>query len=323
MGETPPILLLVFRRPEMTRRMFETVRRARPLKLYVAADGPRTDRPGEAALCEETRRVATNVDWPCSVQTLFRTGNLGCRVGVSTALDWFFDREEEGIILEDDCVPSPSFFPYCAELLDLFRDDRRVMSISGDNFQMGRNVTPYSYYFSRYMNCWGWATWRRAWQLYDRDMTLWPEFRDSGGLTAWSDGDDYFVRYWREIFDAAAGGKFDSWAYRFLFTCWAFHGLTCLPAKNLVSNIGHDQDGTHTIDPNHERAGLQAHDLTFPLHHPGLMVRNPEADKFEQAVSYGAEQIPPPPRLVRRAVKMLLPKPCIEAIREIRRIRQL
>ena len=318
MSETPPVLLLVFRRPEVTRRMFETVRRARPARLYVAADGPRADHPGEAAACEEARGIATDVDWPCTVHTLFQTRNLGCRIGVSTALDWFFEREESGIILEDDCVPSDSFFGYCAELLERYRDDSRIMSISGDNFQKGRRVTPYSYYFSRYMNCWGWATWRRAWLLYDREMALWPEFRDSGGLVAWSDGDEGFVRYWLEIFDAAAAGKFDSWAYRFLFTCWAYNGLTCLPAKNLVSNIGYAEDGTHTFDPNDGRAALPAYDLTFPLRHPGLVVRIPDADRFEQLVSYGSGQPPPRPRLVRRAVRSVLPEPCIKVLRELR-----
>ncbi len=316
-GNTPAILLLIFRRPELTRRMFQTVQRARPAKLYVAADGPRTDHKDDASLCEEARRIATCVDWPCNVQTLFRTRNLGCRIGVSTALDWFFDHEEAGIILEDDCVPSASFFGYCSVLLERFRDDPRIMCISGDNFQKGRCVTPYSYYFSRHMNCWGWATWRRAWKLYDREMALWPEFRDSGGLAAWSDGDESFVNYWREIFDAAAADKIDSWAYRFLFTCWAHHGLTCLPAKNLVSNIGHGEDSTHTSDSNDWRAFLQADELAFPLHHPGFMNRCVDADKFEQLTSHASVQSSRP-GLFRNAAKRLLPKPCIDALRQLR-----
>lgn len=316
------VLLLVFRRPESTRRMFESVRRARPSRLYVAADGPRKDRSGEAALCEEARRVATSADWPCTVRTLFREENLGCRVGVSTALDWFFEHESEGIVLEDDCVASDSFFPFCAELLERFRDDERVMSISGDNFQRGRSVTKYSYYFSRYMHCWGWATWRRAWRLYDRDMTLWPALRNSGGLSAWSDGDESFLRYWTEIFDAAAAGNIDSWAYRFLFTCWSHSGLTILPESNLVCNVGVGEDATHTSGADNRLLGIAAEEVTIPLVHPPSVWRNTAADHFEQHEIY---DIAPKPRLIdslRRSVRNSLPPLVLNSVRRVRAQRQ-
>jgi hypothetical protein len=314
-GALPAVLLLVFRRPEQTRRVFESVRRAKPSRLYVAADGPRPDRPGEAALCEEARRIATNVDWPCTVRTLFRDHNLGCRMGVSTALDWLFEHEKEGVVLEDDCVASSSFFPYCAELLERYRDDERVMCISGDNFQRGRSVTPYSYYFSRYMHCWGWATWRRAWRLYDRNMELWPEFRDSGGLRAWSDGDEGFVRYWQATLDVAAAGKVDSWAYRFLFTCWANSGLTCLPARNLVSNIGYGEDATHTRGSGET---MPAEELELPLQHPPAICRHSGADKYEQQNVYGIADKPRLRALVRRAVRDSMPGPLLKSVRRFR-----
>ena len=144
--DCPPVLLLIFRRPDLTRRVIDALSVVKPSRLYIAADGPR-DRPGERQLCDETRKVATQVQWPCQLKILFRNENLGCRVGVSTAIDWFFDQEDAGIILEDDCLPSPSFFPYCAELLARFHDDERIIAISGNNFQKGRDVTPYSYYF--------------------------------------------------------------------------------------------------------------------------------------------------------------------------------
>jgi len=274
-----PILLLIFKRPKTTRRVMAAISHARPSRLYVAADGPRAGRADEK-LCEEARQIATSHGWPCTVRTLFRDRNLGCRVAVSTALDWFFEQEEQGIILEDDCVPSPTFFPFCNELLDRFRDDERIMCISGDNFQKGRFVTPHSYYFSRYMHCWGWATWRRAWSLYDREMSLWPEFRRSGGLEAWSDGQTSFEKYWEKIFDTAAAGKVDSWAYRFLFSCWVQGGLTCLPEKNLVANIGFGEDSTNTTCSDHWFAGLPAEDLQFPLRHPKIVVRDVQADRY-------------------------------------------
>jgi hypothetical protein len=173
------VLFLVFSRPHLTAQVMATIRAAQPKRLYVAADGPRK-RPGEDELCNEARRIATEVDWPCEVRTLFRDTNLGCRVGVSTAMDWFFEHEKEGIILEDDCVPSQSFFPYCAELLDRYRDDARIMCISGDNPRARPVQRRESYVFSRYPLIWGWATWQRAWRLYDATRSSWPEYRSSG-----------------------------------------------------------------------------------------------------------------------------------------------
>jgi hypothetical protein len=290
----------------------------RPSKLYIAADGPREHRPDDIRLCEETRRTATAVDWPCSIQTLFRPRNLGCRLAVSTALDWFFEQEEHGIILEEDCVPSLSFFSYCGELLKRFAADERIMAVSGANFQNGREVTPYSYYFSRYMHCWGWATWRRAWQLCDREMSLWPEFRDSAALNSWGAGESNFVAYWQNIFDAAAAGKIDSWAYRFLFSCWAHNGLTCIPRVNLVSNIGGGADATHTSDPSDWLLSITARELRFPLNHPPGICRNWHADRFVQEYVFAAATGPTRRARLRHAVARVLPAPVKNALRRVR-----
>jgi hypothetical protein len=286
----PAILFIVFKRPDTTRHVMQTIRSAQPARLYVAGDGPR-DRPGELALCEETRAIATMVDWPCEVRTLWRDSNLGCRIGVSSAIDWFFSHEEEGIILEDDCAPSPSFFLYCSELLERYRTDNRVMCISGTNFQDGRSVTPDSYYFSRYMHCWGWASWRRAWRHYDRDMSLWPEFLASGGLRAWSGGDPLFERHWRNILQQMFRGEIDTWDYQWLFACWAQGGLTCAPAKNLVRNIGFGDGATHTSQADHRLARLVPAELEFPLIHPRMILRNTEADRWEDRHAYGIRRM--------------------------------
>jgi GT2 family glycosyltransferase len=163
--KTPPVLLIVFRRPDATRRVCATLRQARPEKLFVAADGPRPNRPDEAEQCREARRIATAVDWPCEVKTLFRDDNLGCGRAVSSAIRWFFDQVEEGIVLEDDCLPEASFFPYCAELLARYRHDTRVMHIAGYN-PLPHGYGDGSYYFSRLMQCWGWATWKRVAQHF-------------------------------------------------------------------------------------------------------------------------------------------------------------
>jgi SAM-dependent methyltransferase len=290
-----PILLLIFNRPDLTALVMETIRRAAPSRLYIAADGPR-ELPGEIDLCQQARQIASSVDWPCEVHRLFRDRNLGLRLGVSSALDWFFEGEESGIVLEDDCVPHRSFFPYCDELLDYYRHDTRIMAISGDNFQTEESINPYSYYFSRYFHCWGWATWSRAWVLFDRDMRLWPKFREAGMLRSWCHDEPQFEAFWTSAFDNTDGLK-NTWAVRYLFTCWAHNGLTCIPRVNLVTNVGFRNDGTNAIDPSSPLAGLVAREIEFPLHHPPFVCRAVDADRAVQRNCFGP---PPPPKVATR-----------------------
>lgn len=278
--ESPAVLLLIYKRPEHAALVLAAIRKAKPKKLYVSSDGPNINNPGEEELVKNVRMLIEKIDWDCEVKTNFRKQNLGCRVAVSSAIDWFFEYEEEGIILEDDCLPSQSFFRFCSELLSRYRDDKRIMCISGDNFQQGRSVTSDSYYYSKYNHCWGWATWRRAWSYYDRDMIMWPAFREGSGLLAWSDANDAFNHYWERIFNKAADGEIDSWAYRWTFSCWSQSGLSCLPNRNLVKNIGFDSHATHTKGGMNWIEGHEAHELEFPLSHPAYMVRNIIADKF-------------------------------------------
>ena len=275
-----PVLFLVFNRPDTTQRVFEAIAAARPRRLYVAADGPRTDRPGEAQRCAETRAIAASPDWPCEVKTLFREENLGCRSAVSSALDWFFDAEAEGIVLEDDCLPAPAFFEYCSVLLERYRDDERVLALSGDNFQPASFEPVESYYFSRYNHVWGWASWRRAWRLFERDMAAWPRFRDEGRLEGQAPGDEAFRQYWTSIFDRVAAGAIDSWAYPWLLTSWIHGGLACLPSSNLVSNIGADEGATHTRKADGWALDRALGSLTFPLRHPPTVERDVAADRF-------------------------------------------
>jgi hypothetical protein len=270
------VLLLIWNRPALCRRVMEAISTSRPRRFYVAADGPR-DNQFDRALCEETRKVAMSVGWECDVRTLFRDKNLGCGRAVSSAIDWFFKNEEEGIILEEDCVPTTTFFPYCTELLDRYRNDKRIMSVSGNNFQ-DKSVTRYSYYFSRYMHCWGWATWRRAWALYDFEMLSWPKYRQADLLQLWGGKDQGFVQYWIDIFDRVASGKIDTWDYQWVFTCWKNNGLTCLPRVNLVTNIGFGAEATHTTDANSKFANASVYPMKFPLFHPISVTRNVRAD---------------------------------------------
>ena len=282
-----PVLLLTFNRPKPTARVFAAIRDARPIRLYVAADGPRPGR-NEEALCAEARAVATRVDWSCEIKTLFRDRNLGCRKAVSEAIDWFFEHESEGVVLEDDCLPDPTFFPYAAELLRHYRDDERVMCISAQHFPGAAHAPPQSYFLSRYNHCWGWATWRRAWQHYDRDMSQWPALRSTRWLLDVGVGNPYFQRYWSDIFDRCYAGKIDSWAYRWTFSVWSQNGLTALPGRNLVCNIGFGSDATHTKSSS--PAALPLEQIEFPLTHPVHMARDSFADRWTDANHYRIPQ---------------------------------
>lgn len=274
----PPILFLVFNRPHTTQRVFEAIRQARPPRLYVAADGPRANREGEVEKVKIVREIATQVDWPCEVKTLFREKNLGCKVAVSSAISWFFEHEEQGIILEDDCLPHPDFFRFCEELLNYYADDDRVWVITGNNFQDGQVRGDGSYYFSKYNHCWGWASWRRAWGKYEVDISFWPEWKKS---TDWQKKIPDFIerKYWERIFDQVYLGKIDTWDYQWTATVWYHGGITATPNVNLVSNIGFGSDATHTLSVDHPHANLPV----FPLgdiQHPKEVAINVEGDRY-------------------------------------------
>lgn len=275
-----PVLLLIFNRPDTTQLVFNEIRKARPTQLFVAADGPRKDRLNDLENCRKAREIIQQVDWDCYVSTLFRDENLGCKRGVSSAIDWFFSNVEEGIILEDDCVPDQSFFPFCQELLERYRYDERVMMISGDNFQFGRQRTEYSYYFSRYVHIWGWGTWRRAWKYYDVNMKLWPLIRDGMWLTDIFQ-DPAAVYYWQHGFENIYSDKIDTWDTQWTFACWIQSGLSILPNNNLVCNIGFNQYATHTKWAT-DQANLSVYPIQFPLIHPSYVIRDAKSDAYTQ-----------------------------------------
>lgn len=271
-----PVAFIIFNRPDTTKRVFAEIAKARLPKLLVIADGPRTDHPDDAEKCAAARAIIDGVDWDCDVLKNYSDVNLGCKRRVSSGLDWVFDIVEEAMILEDDCLPHPTFFRFCEEMLEKYRNDERIAMISGDNFQFGRKRTEYSYYFSRYAHVWGWASWRRAWVNYDVDMKLWPEIRDDGWL--WDLlGDKKNVGYWRKIFENVYQGKIDTWDYQLTFSCWIQNALTVLPNVNLVSNIGFGSEALHTKVEN-EIAEMDTEAMKFPISHPNYMLRDSVAD---------------------------------------------
>lgn len=284
-----PLLLIAWRRPHTLRQVIDAIRPLAPTRLYVACDGPNPERLGEPEKVAATRRVIEQeIDWRCEIKRLYSDVNQGCRVGVSRAISWFFEQVEEGIILEDDCVPHPDFFNYCSTLLERYRDDTRVWCISGNNFQDGQWRGDGSYYFSRYNHCWGWASWRRCWQYYDGDLYQWPALRDSGLLeTIFPDRHErnYWARTWTNLL---VTGKPNTWDYQWTFTCLLNGGLTALPNRNLVRNVGFGEDATHTTGKStapRVDAGID------PSVIPTFILRDAKADLYTFRRSFGGNQV--------------------------------
>lgn len=293
-----PVLFLVFNRPDTTQTVFDEIRKAQPAQLFVAADGPRNGRPTDNDLCKKTRDIIQQVDWDCKVYIRFLDENLGCKRAVSAAIDWFFLQNDEGIILEDDCVPDQSFFPFCQELLERYRDDERIMMISGDNFQFSRNSADESYYFSRYIHIWGWATWKRAWKHYDVDMKSWPEINKKGYLNNIL-SEKRAVRYWGSIFNSVYDGLINTWDYQWVYSCWIQGGLSITPNINLVSNIGFDQNSTHTKKGT-IFSSMPTTRISFPLAHPNYFIRDCTSDKYTENIWFST------PGFFKRLLKSIL-----------------
>ena len=275
---TTPVAFFIFNRPDLTKIVFEQIRSARPLRLYVIADGPRDNYPGDVEKCCATRSITDVIDWPCQVIRNYAEKNLGCGLRVSTGVSWVFEQEEEAIFLEDDCVPHPSFFNFCSSLLEKYRDKQEIMHISGNNCAIRDGKSSDSYYFSLIPHCWGWATWRRAWRYYDFQLKKLPEALAGNELkNFWTDRK--IVRYWEDLFKGLylAERKY-TWDYQWTFACLIHGGLCVTPRETLVSNIGFTPDATHTTKSNDPLAALPLQEIEFPLQHPKVIVRSQAAD---------------------------------------------
>ncbi|MBE8723932.1 nucleotide-diphospho-sugar transferase [Flavobacterium hungaricum] len=273
-----PLLFLIFNRPDVTALVFEEIRKCRPSKLYVAADGPRTNKENEAELCNETRDIIKKIDWDCEVKTLFRDQNLGCKYAVSSAIDWFFENEEEGIILEDDCLPSSDFFVFADTMLEKYRYDTRIRHIGGTNLQMGQKRGNDSYYFSNLTHVWGWASWRRAWKDYDVELY---KYRQENVQESFRNifSNEIVVECWRKIFYELRDNKIDTWDYQWTITNFFNNSLSIIPNVNLISNIGFGVNATHTNDVNDLFSNLKTEKL-LEITHPLVILPNKEADFF-------------------------------------------
>jgi len=273
-----PILFIIFNRPDTTEKVFQVIREAKPTRLYISADGPRKNRPTDYVLCEKTREIVKNIDWECDVKMLFHQENFGCGKAVSGAIQWFFENEEEGVILEDDCLPNPSFFHYCHKMLDYYRNDDRVKVISGDS-ALSESFTNSddTYFFSAIPRVWGWASWRRAWNEYEFDSSKLNKKDFYKHLN------EYFIdekikNHWKWIYNLMSNKHFNTWDYQLGFSIWMKQGLAITPFVNLISNIGFGQGATHTtVVSEFRRDNLPTYNLE-KIKHCSLVKQNKELD---------------------------------------------
>lgn len=275
-----PVLLIIFNRLDTTKQVFEAIQKAKPPKLYIAADGPRTTKHEEEKKVHAVRKfIIDRVDWDCEVQTLFRNKNLGCKYAVSGAINWFFEHEEQGIILEDDCLPSQSFFWFCEDLLNKFRDDKRIFIISGYNKQEAWKPELHDYFYSHFGGIWGWASWRRAWEKFDLEMETLDEFSKRN--------------YFKYLLGEKLGRIRQEQMMNSPETTWDFpwglsrhinSGLACVPSKSLIKNIGFGEGATHTLG---YKDKVDNYEIEFPLKDNNFIVGDMDYDKlFHQSPSF-------------------------------------
>jgi len=273
--KTPPILLMAFKRPETTKKVFEKIREVRPKKFFFAVDGPRNEK--EKRLVDQVKELAKLVDWKCDFKTNFKKENTGLKEGLIDNITWFFDHVDEGIILEDDCLVDSSFFRFCREMLDKYREDHRIMHIAGSNPHRGWRRNNYSYYFSHYTYSWGWATWKRAWKKIEADNINYNKIKEKGYLKdiypKW-----YERMYLKKGFNLVYSDKLKSWDHHWLFTSGANSLLSIVPNKNLVKNIGIGPDASNTKGKLNNELSLSSHKMNFPLNHPAFVIRDLTSD---------------------------------------------
>ena len=273
-----PILFLIFNRPDTTEKVFEKIKLVKPKKLYVSADGARENKIGEKGKCKAARNIVNNIDWDCEVKTFYREKNFGCKLAVSSGIDWFFENEEEGIILEDDVIPNLSFFYFVQELLKKYRNNEKVMHIGGNNFQKGIVRGEHSYYFSNYCHIWGWGSWRRAWKKYDLKMKEYEIFISSEIFERIIQSKNE-KKYWLKKLFVAKNNLIDTWDYQWLYSIWLNEGIAITPNYNLTTNIGFSMEGTHTDYGVSHLANLTLQEIKS-ITHPTKIEIQREADLF-------------------------------------------
>jgi hypothetical protein len=274
----------------------------------VAADGPRSDRPDEGAKCQATRAVIDSIDWPCELFKNYSENNMGCGPRPASAISWVFEHEERAIILEDDCIPDPTFFPFCEELLERYKDDQRIMQICGTNHVDEHLEIHESYLFSKYSQCWGWATWKRAWDLFDYEMTTWPEYQSRNMLQNIVQSPKE-IEYWDNNLANVFAGDQSVWDVRWLFCIWSNHGLCVIPKSNLISNVGFCAGATHTFGDQNPYSERQTKPIALPLLHANTIAPDIRHDELIEKNFYKSDGLY---KAVRRMIKKVIPQSVLE-----------
>ena len=267
-----PILFIIFNRPNQSKISFERIKSIQPKYLFIAADGPRIGNPNDEVKCQEVREaILSMIDWDCEVKTLFRSENLGCGLGPSSAISWFFDHVEQGIIIEDDCLMDSTFFQYCEDLLEHYKNDEKVMHIGAQGFL--KSMGPDQYYFANTPFIWGWATWKRAWEKFDIAISDWDLQQKNPNFKIYKMHQSV-APFWKKKFDLIYYNKSESnsldradniWDYQWTYCLLKNNGLAIFPNKNLVSNIGFGPDATHTVEKNSRDVERPTYPITFPI----------------------------------------------------------
>ncbi len=269
-----PIVLIIYNRSYLTKKIIDVLRNIKPKTIYVIADGPKDDT--DFGKCRQARNEVEKIDWNCTIHKRYSKINNGLRRNMVNGLDWVFKSVDRAIILEDDLTIDESFFKFCDELLEKYKDSDEIISISGNNFQFGKTKIKESYYFSKYVHSWGWATWRRGWKLYDDSMKDWLVISKDKSFQNYFQN-IFSVMYWKQIFKLVYQGEINSWAYIWSYTAFKNQKLTIIPKVNLVSNTGYGKQATHTFFKI-RTMGMKTEKINFPLKHPNNIVENKKAD---------------------------------------------
>jgi hypothetical protein len=285
-----PIAFIIFNRPDNTKIVFNQIKSVKPSKLFIIADGPR-ENFFEKQKCIESLEILKQIDWECNLYTNISEYNLGCKLRLSSGINWVFQQVDKAIFLEDDCVPNTTFFRYMDFLLDYYKDNKDIMLISGNNFLLGKKNITDSYFFSKYHFIWGWGSWKRVWDHYDVNISDYPLLKSKNFLT------NYFsntreIKFWYNILDLVYDNKIDTWDYQLGYLIWKSRGLVICPKYNLVSNIGFDENATHTKEKR-KISNLHTKNLEFPISHPKEIIFDYKADQiaFKHFFEWGKKSI--------------------------------
>ncbi len=277
-----PILLLTWQRNKEVEALISKLRKINAVNLYINSDGYSLNKKNSKQIDKilETRStILKNIDWDCKLQIKFNNKNLGCKNSVIEAINWFFENEESGIILEEDCIPDISFFYYCAELLKKYKNHKSIGCITGVNFQNNQKVSDSSYYFSKYNHCWGWATWKDKWEIFDKDINFWPKMKSQKEWEIDKSMKEEERNYWEKVFENSYLNLIDSWAYPWLASLWYKNKLTITPEYNLVSNVGFDGLATHTKNRFSRASNQKTYSLKKIIHNSAIKI-NIKADRY-------------------------------------------